>query len=161
MSPGAVVFVAGLLVAIVGAIALMVVRFTVATKIDWRPLGIDAVQVYTPPGLDTDKLIAALAKAKVCLCAVWDPARIQAVTRDLKIYVHAEKVWIDGWGRKVAGISTGDAVEVGSDLSALCHELAHVLQRRLDNRVEEGHVGWMANGIEAAVSAYLAWLASA
>lgn len=156
-----VIFIVGLVLAIAGAAVLLVARFKAATTVDWRPLGLDQVQVSTPPGLDTDRLVAALAKAKVCLCSVWDAARVQAALADVKIRVEPEPAWFVG-GSKVAGVADPDAgvVTVGRDLSALCHELAHVAQWRIDRRREDAHVGWVANGIEAATGVYLAWLKS-
>lgn len=161
MTPAQVAFVVGLVLAIAGAAVLMVARFKAVTTIDWRPLGLDQIQVSTPEGLDTDRLVAAIAKAKVCLCAVWDAARVQAALADVKIRVELEPAWYVG-GSKVAGVADPQAgvVTVGRDLSALCHEFAHVAQWRIDRRREDGHVGWVANGIEAATGAYLAWLKS-
>jgi hypothetical protein len=86
----------------------------------------------------------------------------------LKIYVRDTPTWNDG-GRKVAGMLNGNVITVGSDLAALCHELAHFLRRKLDGvdlqaadalplAEQHEHLFWQTNGIQAAIDNYTVWL---
>jgi hypothetical protein len=86
----------------------------------------------------------------------------------LKIYVRSTPAWSDG-GRKVAGILNGNVITVGSDLAALCHELAHFLRRELDGvdlqaadalplAEQHEHLFWQTNGIQTAIDNYTVWL---
>jgi len=160
MTPAQIIFIAGLCLAIVGAVVLMVVRFALAIQIDWQPLGSTRAKYVAPPGFDPELLESALIQARLALARKtdWPGQTIDRVTADVRVLVNPEVRWVDGWGRRIAGmadVETG-SVEVGRDLSALCHELGHVCLWRIDGvRDDEHGARWQARGVERAVSSYL------
>jgi len=160
MTPAQIVVVVGLCAAVVGLVVLMVVRFVAATRIEWQQLGATRAKYSAPPGFDPELLESALVQARLALARKtdWPGQTIDRVTADVRVLVNSELRWIDGYGRKIAGLAdveTG-SVEVGRDLSALCHELGHVCLWRIDGvRDDEHGARWQARGVERAVSSYL------
>lgn len=164
MTPAQVVFVVGIVLAIIGLTALLVVRYLKAITIEWLPLTqLHDWQYSAPKGYDLDFLRAAIEKAQACLVLTgWSAHAIVDATSNVRVLVNRELEWRDGWGRKIAGmcdVETGK-MEVGRDLSALCHELGHLLLWRIDGKRADEHDGaWDARGVDRAISAYQAWLA--
>lgn len=163
MNPWHVVMVVGIALAIVGLTVLAVVRYLKATTVEWLPLTqLHDWQYSAPAGFDLGFLRAAIEKAQECLVHTgWSAQAIVDATSNVRVLVNSEVRWVDGWGRRIAGmadVETG-SVEVGRDLSALCHELGHLCLWRIDGvRDDEHGARWQARGIERAISAYLAWL---
>lgn len=113
-----------------------------------------------PGGIDIE-LRRALELALMKLQRVWPAERLNAVLCNVHIAVMEQPTWLNGSGVKVAGeaIPSVCAVAVGSDLKALAHELAHLMESGLARIiVDESHAGWTAQGIQAAVDAYEAEL---
>lgn len=162
MSPAHITLVVGVFMAVIGLTLLAWVRFRRATTIAWAPLSeLNDMQFSAPPGFDLDLLRAAIDKAQGCLCLTeWTAAQIVDATHNVKVLVNPAKQWRRG-GELIAGqcdVETG-VMEVGADLSALCHEMAHLCLWRIDGVRDDGHgAKWQARGVERAISAYLAWV---
>ncbi len=163
MSPAHITLVVGIFVAVIGLTLLAWVRFQRATTIAWAPLSeLNDMQFNAPPGFDLDLLRAAIDNAQGCLCLTeWTAAQIVDATHSLKVLVNPAKQWRRG-GELIAGqcdVETG-VMEVGVDLSAICHEMAHLCLWRIDGVRDDGHgAKWQARGVERAISAYGAWMA--
>lgn len=128
--------------------------------VPWRTVS-PGLQLYSN-GADVDpaRVIAAVLVAQTALGrnGPWSPEAVRRATFGLRVYVRPTETWIDGHGRKVAGLSLGLVVHVGPSLAALCHEMAHVCDERLGRRVDYSHASWVENGIRAAVIEYETWL---
>jgi hypothetical protein len=106
-----------------------------------------------------ERVSEALQAAARAMAKVWPAQAVMSVVKGCAVFVRAEDVsWPDGTGRMVAGQLIGHTLEVSRNLSALAHELAHLLRRELDGRFEDEHEGWGSRGIDAAVKEYQAWL---
>ena len=108
------------------------------------------------PGVTTVRVAAALANAVMCLAhyAGWDEAKVRAVAAKQQIKVEATPAWTDRWGRHVGGTSAFGTLQVGSDLAALCHELAHACETEWTGTTDESHATWQQNGIQRAIDSY-------
>lgn len=164
MNPAHITLVVGVALAVIGLTLLAWVRFQRATTIVWAPLSeLNDMQFNAPPGFDLDFLRAAIDNAQGCLTSFtnWTPAQVVDATHNVRVLVNPAKQWRRG-GELIAGqcnVETG-VMEVGADLSALCHELGHLCQWRIDGVRDDAHgTRWQARGIERAISAYLAGLA--
>lgn len=116
---------------------------------------------YTWRGsVDAAALRAALELALVKLQRVWPAERLNAVLGNVHIAVMAQPTWVNAAGVKVAGEAFPGvcAVTVGSDLKALAHELAHLMESGMGRIPKEDHAAWGPSGIQAAVDAYEAEL---
>lgn len=160
--PGALaVVVVALLLALAGGIGIGVKAWR-SFHVAWTPLP------WWIPGcarggtaVDTGFLLAALQRSQDLLIAKTHfTAADFAKTGPVKIFVMPEKSWLDGAGVKVAGVQIDNVLEVGPDLAALCHEYAHLLEDRIDQKVDDAHAGWAANGIQAAINGFDAWRAA-
>lgn len=163
MTPAAAIAVACLLAAIVVAIAIAAWRLSRAIQIDWVRLEHYRHAWFSAPvGFDWTRLVPAMHRAESELAefTTWTPEQVAFVLDDVRVLVRPDSTWIDGWGRSVGGVQSGGAVEVGSDLSALCHELAHVCQLRINGTTDPLHATWGECGIWAADNAFRAWLAA-
>ena len=95
---------------------------------------------------------------------VWRRCEIEAtVLRGVRVCVRPEVRWLDQGGQMVAGLTIKESrtLVVGTDLAALCHELAHLVQWDIERREEFGHETWTVRGITSAVDAWQAWLKGA
>jgi hypothetical protein len=56
----------------------------------------------------------------------------------------------------VAGLSSGTTIDVGRDLAALCHELAHTCEYLEGGRAkqDDAHTTWGKRGIQRAVDEF-------
>lgn len=143
--------------AVVFAAIGVVVYFAYRDSPKWGTLA-SGQRYFAPPGFEAKRLELALALAERCLtdCTVFPRAAIAAVVARASVLVTAEESWVDAWGRRIGGftqVSTSTVV-VGPDLSALCHELAHLLEAYCFGATDDGHVQWMERGITAADEAY-------
>ncbi|MDO8688868.1 MAG: hypothetical protein Q7R39_02450 [Dehalococcoidia bacterium] len=110
---------------------------------------------------ELNRVRAALLLAVKALDGVWLPVDINASLNGIDIIVKAEDAWLDGFGRRVGGLSLpGDTIAVGANLSALAHELAHLLERKLDHLEDAEHARWDIGGITKADAAYRKALAT-
>jgi len=106
-----------------------------------------------------ERIAAALGEAEWALMhhSRIPVARIIEAGSRAQVYVHGSPEWLDAWSRQVAGLQIGTALAVGSDLAALCHELAH-LAKSLEGDAQENHAGWALDGTLAAIDVYGQWL---
>jgi hypothetical protein len=84
---------------------------------------------------------------------------LKAIT-GLRIDLAPTETWLIGaaGSQEVAGLSFFDEsparVLVGPSMAALCHELGHVVELSVSGQVDYQHVGWAANGMNAAQAEY-------
>lgn len=79
--------------------------------------------------------------------------------------IQKTNLWFNSAGQKVGGETVGNVLRVGKDLSALCHELAHLSQmvslgitdHSFDPKTGK-HPGWDKSGLDQADQAYRSWL---
>jgi hypothetical protein len=128
--------------------------------LQWKPLpgfnGAWYVGHENGPVARVDVLTAAYAWALERLARIWPDAR--RACDGVRVKVMPTPEWHDVWQRKIAGDEAGEYVTVGSDFAALLHELAHLVELRLDGVVDAAHAGWAAKGIRAAEDDFAAWL---
>ena len=146
-----------LIVAIVGLLGMagLIVWMLRRTAVRWSVLsGWPTVMVSGVGDEDLRRVEAAYTTAVRALTAVWPAAAEWA--GETRLVVHPEPGWCPAEGRCLSGLTWVDLglIEVGSDLAALAHELAHLLQWRIDRRTDPEHLNWEALGINAAVGAY-------
>ena len=110
------------------------------------------------PGFKPEQLDAALTLAVSKLRPIWPIAVTTLVAHNTKFIVQPVPAWVDIWGRKIAGSSSGSIVTLGFDLAALCHELAHRCEWELEGRTADAHASWTSRGIHAANDAFAAEL---
>lgn len=87
----------------------------------------------------------------------WSQAKLAAAVQGVLIQVQPTDAWMFN-GRKVGGLQLPGSVLVGPNLSALCHELAHLAQAVIDHIEDNNHLTWESTGIWAADAAYRAEL---
>lgn len=108
---------------------------------------------YDPPyeAAATAELGHAVGLALDELARIWEMVALIKAINGVHIIVKATPDWTDGFGRHVGGEELpGDTIAVGSDLTALLHELAHLAERKLDGLEDATHAGWAAKGITLA-----------
>lgn len=163
MTPGAWVIVGVVLAAIIAGITVMIVRARKATYIPWKPLPLysPSARYFVKGGapLDLVFLVAALREAERLLAqhTKWSTT-VHAAFENVRVYVMDTESW-DMNGVKVAGLDpSGRSVVVGPSLAALCHEMAHQCEEKLENLIDYGHTRWGLNGIAAANDEFDTWL---
>lgn len=151
----------GLLLVVLGVVGVVIYfKLNQVTRLAdaWKPLPPPyerTLAIVAPPQTPENVREAlALAQAYLALNGPWKAKEIVAVVETLSVVVNASNDWVDSAGRKVGGQEYFRTVAVGQDLSALCHELAHVCEFVLVGRVDVDHVTWAANGITKADEAY-------
>lgn len=95
------------------------------------------------PNMQT-RLSSAFNMAHYKLKAVWPNSLIVQALSNLKVQVMVTDSFVSAEGQKVAGLSHLDIgmVTVGHNLEALCHELIHMLEDRLEGSVTYDHASW-------------------
>lgn len=90
----------------------------------------------------------------------WPSVRLRGALAGTRIEVRPTLVWSDGV-QMVGGQDFGDLAVVGSDLSALAHELIHVAETMIDGRPDYEqlpgsgkHPTWGPRGLDAADQTY-------
>jgi len=135
------------------------------SRIPWRPLAVPNVQGvhwYGPESVKEAHLAAAFTAAVDALArkTTWG-RRVYRALAKTHILVMLYDTWVDGSGRKVAGLDPpGPVVQVGHNLAALAHELAHQCEDAVDGAVDYEHAAWGAKGVWNAINEYQTWLAS-
>ena len=157
MDPGIIFGVALLGLALVGVgVALVAAHFN--SQLKWKQTSTWHVRYHANEGFNPAQLDSAITLAIAKLRPVWPTTVTTLIAVNTKFIVNVVPEWTDIWGRRVAGESLGDTVTVGSDLAALCHELAHRCEWELDKKTDDSHASWGSRGIFAAVDAYAAEL---
>lgn len=156
------VVVAGILLVIIGAVVAMLLRWRKIAHIPWQEIpGYPTSARYFVEGeLSPTFLVDALREAERLLAVhtKWG-SNVVKVFDDVHVYVRDSESWKDLWGRTVAGLDpTGHVIVVGASLAALCHEMAHQAEEKLDRVVDSEHAGWGPKGITTAIDAFDAWM---
>lgn len=154
--------VAGVTLLVVSVIALLLWRSWKATHVPWEKLPnyYPGTQWYSRVDTDPKFIAQALIAAETFLInrTKWGAANLALVGHHVSVYVMDTEVWVDMWGRTVAGLQNDGALIVGPSLSALCHEMAHLCEQVLDKTVDMNHDSWAGDGIQAALNDYDQWL---
>jgi hypothetical protein len=154
--------VAGVALLIVGLVGFAAYRYKVASTVEWRPLEgyYKGAVWYSQAEKDPKFVLAAMQQAETQLIAhtKWTAANLALVGHAVQLYIMEKATWTDGWGRPVAGLQSNHVLVVGSDLAALCHELAHLCEKIVDQTEDAEHASWQDSGIFAAINAYEHWL---
>lgn len=114
-------------------------------------------------GVVNDALLASAithAVDELVAHGAWRRHEVEAtVLRGVRVTVRPEVRWEYG-AQTVAGLCIVESRDliVGTDLAALCHELAHLVQWDVEGREEYGHETWTLRGVTQAVDAWQAWL---
>lgn len=153
------------LVAMLGtAAALIIPRVVkqVRNQQPWLPLpGFTDAKAAVPPGVAAVRVASALQQAAFAIAehGPWKRDDVMRVANSARIAVIAADSWTDRWGRKVGGTTWPDGtMQVGQDLAAMCHELAHLCEMKLEGPTDDSHSSWTDRGIWAADNDYRAWL---
>ena len=157
MDPGLLFGIALLVLTLVG-VAIALIATWASGQIQWKRTPSWNVKYIAELPFKPEHLDNALTLAVSKLRPVWPLTATTLVAHNTKFIVQPVPEWTDIWGRKIAGSSSGQVVTVGSDLAALCHELAHRCEWELDGRTDDAHVSWTSRGIHAAIDQYAAEL---
>ena len=152
--------IAGLVVAFFAAVGALLGSKHLAAKralAKWRPIA-DTGLFFLPEQIDETSLAFAVRRSAFVLFThgPWQPADVWRAIDKWKISVRPTLKWISE-GKLVAG-QTNTAmgvVEVGSDLAALAHELAHVCEFKLQGFTDDAHKTWASRGLTWAEKEYL------
>ena len=145
----------------------------VAALVAWQMISVakrhrDAMRLWLPlraPGIpdgmrykavngvpvDEPRLVQAVLKAMQCIATAtgWEYDRLHLIARGVFIEIQATESWDTFTGAKVGGQTFVDQhlVVVGPSFSALAHELGHVFEERITNRIDYQHATWGTNGM--------------
>jgi len=136
--------VAGLaLVAVLGGIASIVLRYAMSLP-RWRKLVMPGFTIKVAGPVEDAKLERALSLAIESLRGIWtrDTIITAIETRDLRIFVMESESWPNIVGAKVGGEQEKQYLKVGPSCSALCHELIHFLQWAVEGSEDALHSTW-------------------
>ena len=136
----------------------MVWRFW-GTRIKWRPLGFLGVQYYAEDAtFSADLLRNAVDKARAYLIlnGRWPTGATDKALGGFNVYVFADDQYAGTPG--ISGYQSGNVIGVNRKLTALCHEMGHLLHERIERIVDASHVRWEADGFEKAERSYSDWL---
>lgn len=123
----------------------------------FKPLpGFPRVRCAAPPDVRLEFVSAELNRASVLLAKYgpWTISQVVKATSEVAIIVMQSNSWVDVYGRKVAGEEVIGQLQVGHNLAALCHELAHYCEQQYDEATDDGHMKWGGRGIQKAVDAF-------
>jgi hypothetical protein len=87
----------------------------------------------------------------------WTPGLVRGVAAGCQVIVSDVEEWQDSAGRTVAGQTALGVIQVGKSMGALCHELAHFVEIRLEGRTDATHASWTAKGISKACEEFASW----
>lgn len=149
---------------ILSAILSLVVYRLVSFLRQFRELpGFPGSRVAADSDVKPEDVASALDYATLCLSRYgpWKAGQVvEVVSLGLTIVVMRSDAWVDPFGRKVAGTQVvgGDGqsswLQVGHDLAALCHELAHACEMRFDGQTDDAHLNWADRGLHRAADEY-------
>ena len=154
-----------LLILVFGVAAGVMTAAYLRQRIPWKspiPFCGSGSGFVVPVGFDVLRLGNACIQAGACLVESgrWTQGQVDSVLATLHVIVVQADSWVDpASGVRIAGYSDF-SLTVGRDLSALCHELAHLCESTIDRIVDETHSRWASDGTHAAIGRYEAWLAS-
>lgn len=128
-------------------------------RIPWR---------RTPAGVTFHSVSGALSPATLDFAVLhaflylredsnFSPATLDAARSALRVIVQRNNQWSSPLhGSNVAGLTSGVTVDVGSNLAALCHEIAHVCEFLEGGRAaqDDRHATWERRGIQRAVDEF-------
>lgn len=157
----------------ISAIVVVVLTFAVAgtavffklrqPKTEWVKIPLAGGAQYQPGAhVNEKRLSEAFFKARDLLWTKtnFPASRVNAALQNTSIKVMEVDSWFDSVGRKVGGeMVVPYCPVVGKDLSALLHELVHVVEFAHDGTTDNEHTKWEVRGVWAADNAYRAWLA--
>ena len=115
-----------------------------------------------PPGFDARRIGWALTNAinQLGVWTRWRSDQIAKVASNVTVTVRSGAEWKTDWSdKKVAGMTLGRELVVGSTLAALCHELAHLCEAEIDGATNSEHTTWEARGIQRASNEFEVWVA--
>ena len=155
MTPGTWVL-AGIVLLVILIPAVIIGVKVWMTRIQWRTVQLVSFSFKVAGPRADAEVAAALLHAIEALCSVWQLAPVyDAVARaGVRVQVMAEESWLNSGGVKVGGEQDGNVLRVGRSMSALCHELAHLLEWKLDAVRDDAHAGWTQKAIWAADEKY-------
>lgn len=156
-----------LVVFVAATTAVMVVEARRRRVFEWRRL--DSGGVYLlPVGYSGPDVNACLESAVRCLKrhTNFPASAYDSALPHVSVVVMASEKWQQVVGGAPVGGETertaaAYVVKVGRDVSALCHELAHVLEYATGGEPDYTHAGWTDRNIWAADEEYRAWLKEA
>lgn len=132
-------------------------------KTQWTKIPLaGGAQYANEPHVDGKRLADAFFKARDLLWTKtnFPASRVNAALQNVSIKVMPFNTWKNGAGQTVGGEMTVPfCPTVGKDLSALLHELVHVVEFSNDGATDDEHARWEARGVWVADNAYRAWLA--
>lgn len=147
-----VLIVLGVVLLIIG---FFTIRAAIRCRIKWVLVpGEQKIYYFSEKSVDPALVKKALDTTRETFAKYgpWQNRSYLEVMQDSFILVHSTENWTDLWGRKVAGLSwCNGLIEVGSALSGLAHEYAHLLQWRLDKTEDPVHLNWKMLGIFEAI----------
>ena len=110
--------------------------------------------------IDPKDITEALQAAESFLIARtrWSAANLALVGHYVRVYVESGESWKELYGQRLLSQQADHHLVVGPSLSALCHEMAHLCERVLDNRPDPEHEAWVGDGVTAALDDFDAWL---
>lgn len=124
----------------------------------FKPLpGWPMASCAAPDGVPLGRVSDAIGMSIVLLKEFrgWD---VREVAERCNYIVMQADEWTDRFGRKVAGTAMPGCVQVGRNLAAMCHELAHAYELAKDGRTDESHEAWQTNGVQRAIDEYERWV---
>jgi len=145
------------LAAILGGFAYMLIRFWTP----WKRLSDFPEARYCGRKHEPDVQLLALCLHQTIQLlgeTKWGRLRVAEALRDVHLYVMDTDSWVDEFGRKVAGIQSGQRLFIGRNLAAFLHECAHRCEEVIDRERDMEHATWDADGIRSAESEFDAWL---
>lgn len=147
---------AALLVASLIVIAI-VVYFSWAQSPKWLKLP-EGNRYFAPPGYPAERISQALALADTALRkhTTFPQMAITTVVSRVSILVAHDNAWVDDLERRIGGFAQPEmfSVAVGNDLSALFHELAHILEWYVHGAADDAHSRWAERGLIAGDEAF-------
>jgi hypothetical protein len=132
-------------------------------------LGNDVVYYAAHEGVqvDTDRLRRAFMYAGNALATSgpWGVVVTLKALNKTKIYVKETDAWVSVWDptRKVGGQTFTElgCVVIGPAMGALCHELAHLIEWRVNGKLDDDAPdAWKTNGVQKALDVYAGVLKS-
>lgn len=147
-----------LLVVVLGFAAVVMVPAYLRQRVTWKrtPAGYYYQSIGDVDVMRLERNIG-LSFALLREHSDFDPATLDAARAAAHIIVQRVNEWFSpAHGGNVAGVTTGTTIDVGQNLAALCHELAHVCEwiEGGDAKQDMQHVTWVHRGIQAAVDEY-------
>lgn len=148
---------------VIGTALAFVIPRIIATKAEgalWKPLPSAPGAMVLLPAPRPEVTVGVVdqrlqyAVSSLVRFGPWPAATLFPALADLRIIVNTTVSWIDFTGRQVGGQAYYSTIAVDLGLTSLCHEIAHVLEFRLDGKTDDLHQNWERRGITAADNEY-------